>query len=203
MTVTLFVALSLSSCSDSGEKESSANSTTAPKICAETLDTSAAASLERMGNASEFEEVHKFSPANVARHVQDDGAISRGCTIAASGKSSPAPIVQIEFTAISYEPNMKRDLANRTSGAAYYPVGVYAKMTSSSSGDIYFMCRTKGSNGTLPAVKAELWGGKPSTKAKSTDGLNVLMSVTRSVVKELGCSAESNIPGQVPAPLND
>ena len=103
-----------------GDKGADETDLTASQVCASAFDASAAKSLQRMGDTSNFTELpssddsrqsNKFSRENAASTVHKDQTQRNQCVVFKAGDKSSHPLIGIDFSASKYVP--KRRLRNR------------------------------------------------------------------------------------------
>ncbi|MEU3661930.1 hypothetical protein AB0E77_19580 [Streptomyces sp. NPDC032940] len=195
------LTVTLSACSGDEQQKPTLS---AAQVCASTLDESATAALERMGNTKNFRENYRgtpegFSLASVARTLHDDATRRTGCFVYKADDDSGHPLVDVDFsaTAMHAKPNSPSEAADPDS--IFYPIGLYAKTQSTNSATLYFACSTRDGNTETPYVKATLYSSpdQVSTKANGKDIMTILNAMSRALSRHLGCESEAALPPQV------
>ncbi|WP_405480811.1 hypothetical protein [Streptomyces sp. NBC_00009] len=209
-------ALGLVSCSDGDDGNKTEPSLTASQVCASTLDDSAAAALERMGDTEKFTELpgtsdsgepNKFSPKRAADTLYKDMTQRNQCVVFKSEDTTGHPLISVDFSAVKHHPSTTTG-GSEGSDPSRYRMGVYAATHGTTGASLYFKCSTRNpdeSGQSTPYVEAELVGLPDQLSAKSTgrDRMAVLNAVSRAMAKELGCASQASLPYQVPAAQAD
>ncbi|MFG2385775.1 hypothetical protein [Streptomyces avermitilis] len=206
--IALFVGLS--ACSDGNGNKKERN-LTAGEVCDSTLDSSAIAGLQRIGNTQKFTELpgtddsgepNKFSLKRAASTIHEEMTQRNHCVVYKAGDTTGHPLIDVDFSAARYHPNSKKPAADSSAELTIYPIGVYAVTHGSASASLYFKCPTKDSEGTKPYIQASVHGSADQVSAKATGkhSMDILNSVSRSMAKQLGCASQANLPTSVPLP---
>ncbi|WP_328755009.1 hypothetical protein OHA28_29505 [Streptomyces sp. NBC_00269] len=208
--------LGLASCSDGDGGKKAEPSLTASHVCASTLDASAAAALERMGDTEAFTELpgtndsgkpNKFSLKRAADTLHKDMTQRNQCVVFKSGDTTGHPLISVDFSAVKHHPSTTTG-DSEGSDPSRYRMGVYAATHGTTGASLYFKCSTQNpdeSAQSTPYVEAELVGLPDQLSAKSTgrDRMAVLNAVSRAMAKELGCASQASLPYQVPSAQAD
>jgi hypothetical protein len=197
-----------SACSggDDGEE---ATSLTASQVCASTLDSSAAAALQRIGGTEKFTELpgtndsgepNKFSLKRAASTIHQDKTRRNQCFVFKAEDESGQPLILVDFSATKYDPTEDAPATDAGSGQTIYPFGVHAQTNDNSSALLYFECSTRGSGTATPHIRASLTSAPGQIAAKTTgrDLMIVLNAISRGMAKQLGCVSQAALPSEVP-----
>ncbi|WP_159046379.1 hypothetical protein [Streptomyces sp. MMG1121] len=208
----LALILSVSACS--GHHDSKQETTlSAFQVCDSTLDSSAVASLQRMGATEKFSELpgtddvghaNKFSLRRAAGTLHDDITKRNQCDVFKSGDKTGHSLIEVDFSASRDHPSVNSSSVQGESENTLYPIGVYAKVHARTSATLYFKCTTYGSTKTAdstPYVRGYLYStpdqASPNTTGK--DLMVILNSISRSMAKQLGCASQAALPSRVPS----
>lgn len=209
------VALLIGGCSNNSSKEKPEESSTgiaASKVCDGTLDTSAAAALQRLAGTDQFDESTgtneaghptAFSLKNAVKNLHAEYRKRSACWVYKTGDDSGEPLLEIRFLASrSYPSDSEKESSG---GKVRYPLGVYAQVGPSGA-DLFFQCTTKAPTedayvGDTKYVKAELFSVANKMRGDNVnkDRIVILNSISRRVTQEAGCASEAGLPAEVPS----
>ncbi|MGW2642230.1 hypothetical protein [Streptomyces sp. NPDC001348] len=200
--------LGISACSG-GDGAQEVATLPASQVCASTLDSSAAAALERIGGTAKFTELpgtddsgkpNKFSLKHAASTIHEDQTLRNQCVVFKAGDKTGHPLISVDFSADNHVPSKHTSAASDESGQAFYSLGAYAKTNRSISALLYFECSTKNSQKSTSHIRASLTSapGQVAAKATGQDLMTVLNAVSRGMAQQLGCASEAALPSRVP-----
>ncbi|MER5436528.1 hypothetical protein [Streptomyces sp. NPDC002588] len=189
-------------------------SLTASQVCDSALDSSAVAALTRMGNTEKFTELpgtmdsgepSKFSLQRSAKTIHESKTQRNQCVVFKAGDKTGHPLIDVDFSAVTYHPRADEASQDETSENAIYPIGLYAKTHENANAAIYFKCSTQASGTakkSTPYISASLTSapGQVSVESTGRDLITILNAISRAMAKELGCASQAALPSQVPEP---
>jgi hypothetical protein len=205
------LVLSISACSGS-DKDKEEHNLSASQVCDSTLDSSAAAALQRIGGTKEFTELpgsndagnlNKFSLKHAASTIYDDVTQRNQCAVFKAGDKTGHSLIEVDFSAAKYPPNRDDSSAGGKSENTVYPFGVYAKTHDNTSATLYFKCSIENAEhpkGSAKYIQAYLYSTPDQISPKTTgrDLMIVLNSISRSMAKQLGCASQAALPSHIP-----
>ncbi|WP_159038240.1 hypothetical protein [Streptomyces sp. WM6386] len=213
MTAAVTFAAGCSNNSEGGGSKEPNAGVAANKICDGTLDTSAAAALQRLSGTKQFDELtgtneagesNTFSVDRAIKHLHDSYSQRGTCWVYKTGDDSGRPLLEVRFSATRSHPSSSEEEESSTD-TVEYPVGVFAR-TSRYGADLFFRCPTKATTddahvGDTDYVKAEMYSatGKMTGGSVSKDRMTVLNSMARAVADAGGCASAAALPMQIPA----
>lgn len=209
------VALLVGACSDNSSKDKPEESSTgiaASKVCDGTLDTSAAAALQRLAGTDQFDESTgtneagvptAFSLRNAIKNLHDEYRKRSACWVYKTGDDSGEPLLEVRFSASRSYPSESEN--ESSGGKVRYSLGVYTRVGPNGA-DLFFQCTTKAPTedayvGDTKYVKAELFSVADKMRGDNVnkDRIVILNSISRRLTQEAGCASEADLPAEVPS----
>jgi hypothetical protein len=203
--------VALSGCTKDSTSE--ASGAPATRVCASTLDTSAAAALKRISGTDEFTEPgteshtstskNTFSLSSAVENLHGTASQRTKCTVFKADDKSGHPLIEIDFEAAANHPDKRSALKRNSPKITVYSIGAYAATNANFGATLFFTCTTKGPEGVKPYVKANMYssGDQFAEEDTSRDRMTILNSISRQLAEKLGCAKAASLPAKIPAPM--